>query len=255
MIRIGNKAIDTLPTVEGFTPNALQQGIFETMVKSSYIYRYDSAGQLAFELQVRSATVEAARALSRSGFQFRVFRKSFANPEYWRRLSNGGFQLRSGVTPSAAIADIYRQGSLYGTECATAMIIVYYKAMLDVMPEGLFNRLYSDIYLMNWQHIDRDLAIQDISSAADLLPGDAKYFINPDVNPANPEWQGENAFYLGGGKFYGHGIGIADAETIISTLNRTRRRGSNRSAYLLDSVKRQNTRYLYDRVRQYSGGR
>jgi protein-glutamine gamma-glutamyltransferase len=118
--------------------------------------------------------------------------------------------------------------------------------MLRVFSGSTFNRLYSDIYLMNWQHIDRDLAIQDSSSAADQLPGDARYFINPDVNPVTPEWQGENVFYLGNGQYYGHGIGIADADTIIRALNNARKPRATRSAYLLDSVKRQNYAFLYN---------
>lgn len=255
MIRIGAKTVDTMVTVEGFSPNALQQSIFNTMVKSSYTYSYDTASQLTFELTVRNATVEAARTLAHSGMQFRIFRKSFANPAYWQRTVVGGFQLLGDATPSDAIADIFSNGSLYGTECSTAMIIIYYGTMLRVYPSALFNRLYSDIYLQNWQHIDRDLAIQDFSSAADLLPGDAKYFRNPDVNPLTPEWQGENVFYMGGGLYYGHGIGIGDADTIINALNNARKPGATRSAYLMDSVKRQNYNYLYGVLTKYQGGR
>jgi protein-glutamine gamma-glutamyltransferase len=255
MIRIRNKTVDTMPTVEGFSPNALQKSIFDTMAKSAYTYRYDSEEQLAFELTLRNATVEAARALAHSGLQFRVFRKSFANPQYWRRTGDGGFLLLGSAVPDDAIADIFNHGALYGTECATAMIIVYYGAMLRVYPDTLFNRLFSSITLMDWQHIDRDLAIQDFSSAADLLPGDAKYFANPDVNPLTPEWQGENVFYLGGGLYYGHGIGIADADTILNALNSARRPRATHSAYLMNSVKRQNYSYLYSVLNRYQGNR
>jgi protein-glutamine gamma-glutamyltransferase len=168
-----------------------------------------------------------------------VFRDSTANTDFWRRTSEGGFELRGDVLPSDAIQDIYQHGSKYGTECATAMIIVLYKAMLDVMPVDQFNKLYADIYLMNWKHVDRDLALNMKDEAVDLLPGDAKYFVNPDVNPLTPEWQGENVYYLGGGRYYGHGIGIEDADSIIRSLNTNRRDGATRAAYLDDSVKRQ----------------
>ena len=255
MIRIGARTVDTMPAVEGFSPNALQQSIFDTMAKSSYTYRYDTANQLAFELTMRNATVEASRALAHSGLQFKVFRKSFANPQYWRRTNDGGFLLLGSVDPSDGIANIFTHGSLYGTECATAMIIVYFGTMLRVYPEGLFNRMYSNIYLMNWQHVDRDLALQDFPNPADLLPGDAKYFKNPDVNPLTPEWQGENAFYLGGGLYYGHGIGIADGNTIIKALNAARKPNATRSAYLMDSAKRQNYSYLYSVLQRYQAGR
>lgn len=35
----------------------------------------------------------------------------------------GGFLLRSGVTPASAIRDIFRNGRQYGFECATAIVI------------------------------------------------------------------------------------------------------------------------------------
>jgi protein-glutamine gamma-glutamyltransferase len=239
MILIDGAQADTLPAVEGFAPNALQQDMFDTMRNSPETYSYDSDDQLAFELRLRYATVKAARDLARSGLEFRVFRESKANPEFWQRTDEGGFRLQMGARPSEAIRDIYEHGSMYGTECSTAMIIVYYKAMLDVLPEELFDRLYAGIYLMNWQYLDRDLAIKDYNKTADELPGDARYFLNPDVDPLMPEWQGENVFYLGSGRYYGHGIGVADAASIIRALNSARKEGAVKSAYLLDSAKRQ----------------
>lgn len=242
MIEIGGKQIDAVPS--GFAPNALQRSVFETMSSSRETYRYDNAGQLITELKLRNSTVTAARDLDRSGMAFEVFRDSKANPKYWNRTDNGGFELREDVRASDAIRDIYKNGRLYGTECATAMFIVWYKAVLDVMPEEQFDRLYSHIFLMNWLHIDRDLAISDYRHASDELPGDARYFANPDVNPLTPEWQGENVFYLGNGRYFGHGVGIRDAKTMIRILNGERKGGAEKSAYLTDSVKRQDYKYL-----------
>lgn len=244
MIVINYQPVNTPPTFDGFVPDSMQREILKTLMNSSYTYRYESLDHLAAELKIRSSTVTAARDLAHSGIKFKVFRDSMANPDYWRRTPEGGFELRGDVKPSDAIQDIYLHGSKYGTECATAMIIVLYKAMLDVMPTETFNRLYSDIYLMNWKHIDRDLALTMRDEAADLLPGDARYFMNPDVDPVTPEWQGENVYYLSGGRYYGHGIGIDTADGIISALNSNRRPNATRKAYLDDSVKRQDYLYL-----------
>lgn len=205
-----------------------------------------------FEQKVRDSTVKAAQALSRSGMEFRVFRRSMANPKYWQRTGEGGFRLQAGVQPAEAIADIFRNGHLYGTECSTAMPIVYYKAMLDVMPTELFNKLYPGIQLMNWQYLDRDLYLVRLSGASDLLPGDARYFKNPDVDPTHPEWQGENVFYLGGGKYWGHGMGTATGDQIIRNLNRLRRDGATREAYLMDEVTRQDYKALARVVNSYT---
>lgn len=244
MIRINGAEVTSLPPMEGFSPDALQQDILAAMMRSREVYAYGDIRELIAELKLRRSVVAASWGLARSGIRFKVFRDSFANPDYWRRTLNGGFQLRGDVRPSDAIRDIYRNGPQYGTECATAMIIVLYKALLDVMPEEEFNRLYSDIYLMDWAYLDRDLALTDVIDAADLLPGDARYFKNPDVNPVTPEWQGENAYYLGGGQYYGHGVGVADADGIIGALNRQRKEGATQSAYLTNSTKRQNYKWL-----------
>ena len=244
MIVIDYQPVSTTPEFSRFVPDTLQRDILKMLMDSSYTYRYASLDHLAAELKIRASTVTAARDLAHSGIKFKVFRDSMANLDYWRRTPEGGFELRGDVKPSDAIQDIYLHGSKYGTECATAMIIVLYKAMLDVMPADTFNRLYSDIYLMNWKHVDRDLAITMRGEAADLLPGDARYFMNPDVDPVTPEWQGENAYYLGGGRYYGHGIGIETADGIMRSLNAHRKPNATRKAYLDDSGKRQDYLYL-----------
>jgi protein-glutamine gamma-glutamyltransferase len=250
MIVVNYQPVSTTPAFDGFVPDTLQAGILKTLMDSSYTYRYESLDHLAAELKIRGSVVTASRDLAHSGLRFKVFRDSVANPEFWRRTGEGGFALRGDVLPSDAILDIYQHGSKYGTECATAMIIVLYKAMLDVMPVDTFNKLYADIYLMNWKHIDRDLALLMKDGAADLLPGDARYFMNPDVNPLTPEWQGENVYYLSGGRFYGHGIGIEGADSIIRSLNGHRKPGATRTAYLDDSVKRQDYLFLSKYLKQ-----
>lgn len=244
MIFVGGNRIGALPEAAGFEPNALRKSIFAIMLASETAYRYDDAGQLLFELRLRDALVTAARALARSGMAFRVFRESTANPNFWQRTGEGGFRLRDGVRPSDAVRDIYARGSLYGTECATAMVIVYYGAMLHVLTEDVYNRVYAGIYLMDWMYLDRDLFLKQYNRADDALPGDARYFANPDVNPLTPEWQGENVFDLGGGMYYGHGMGVTRADRIIRALNGARREGATRPAYLMDMVKRQDYKRL-----------
>lgn len=244
MIKIGNSIIDGNSLANKYPQNSIEAKIINILLSSSEIYRYDSMNQLAFELKLRKSIVNAAKDLNRSRLAFKVFRKSKCNEDYWIRTREGGFALKNGVKSSDAIKDIYKNSSKYGTECSTAKVIVYYKALVDILPEELFNRLFPNIYLMNWQHLDRDLGIVDYPQVADYLPGDGRYFKNPDVKPTNPEWQGENTFYLDNGLYYGHGIGITSADKIIEALNKKRIRGSNVSAYLLKSAKRPNFKHL-----------
>jgi protein-glutamine gamma-glutamyltransferase len=126
-------------------------------------------------------------------------------------------------------------------------VIIYYKALVDIFPEEKFNYLFQGIYLMNWEHLDSDLGIRHYQSTSDVLPGDCLYFKNPDVNPITPQWQGENVIDLGNGTYYGHGIGIRDAEGVIEALNRQRRSDATQSAYLLGSVTRPAFKLLADK--------
>ena len=80
----------------------------------------------------------------------------------------------------------------------------------------------------------------------DYIPGDRRYFVNPDVDPLTPQWQGENVIDLDGELYYGHGIGIYNAETIIKELNKNRSEGADESARLKDSAGRPNFKKLAD---------
>jgi len=215
------------------------------LINSTHVYRYSSAEELTFEIELRGNIIDASVNLYRSRLAFRIFRDSKCNEEFWRRRSDGGFVLRADVKASDAINDIFRHTRLYGTECATAIVIVYYKAVLQSYGADLFNTAFRDITLMNWQDMDELMGVATYRRQPDYIPGDCRYFRNPDVNPLTPEWQGENAIDLGGGRYYGHGIGITDADGIISALNRNRVEDSQISAYLMDSATRPDFKRLY----------
>ena len=250
MISINSQTIAPNVLIQKYSLNPTEQKIINILSSSDHTYRYASEDQLLFEVRLRNSIVNAYVELYKSNFSFKVFRQSVCNTEYWRRTNDGGFLLKQGVNPSDAIKDIYINSSLYGTECATAMVIVYYKALVDVLPEKVFNKLFPQIYLMNWQHLDRNIGIMDYQNVYDYLPGDGRYFKNPDVNPLTPEWQGENVFDLGDGIYYGHGIGIGRANNFIQALNENRIPGSTKSAYLMTSAKRPNFKHLANLAQQ-----
>lgn len=197
---------------------------------------YPSARDLEFELRFREATMDAARALNVSGASFAVFERSYCNEEFWRRESNGAFRLRRDRRPSEGVRDIFVDGSLYGFECATAIVIVFYKAALDMIGDDAFDRLFANTYLFHW-NVDRDLGLTTLPTTK-FVPGDCLYFDNPDVDPATMQWQGENVILLGPDLYYGHGMGIRGARDIVESLNRHRREGATRSAYLLPQATR-----------------
>ncbi len=121
----------------------IERAIIQRMNNNPTVYSYSSVDELSFELSLRKNIVLSARAMNQSNVQFAVFENSRCNPQYWLLTNTGGFQLRQGIKPSDAIQDIYSNSSLYAFECATAMIIIYYHAVLSLIGEQLFNQFFS----------------------------------------------------------------------------------------------------------------
>ncbi|MGV8982749.1 protein-glutamine gamma-glutamyltransferase [Clostridium sp.] len=247
MIIISNNIVKVDTFINEYKPNGIERDTINKMDLSKEWYEYDSLNQLQFELKLRKDIVIAAIRLNEDHMEFTAFRKSMCNLEYWDRTEEGGFILKKGIIPSAAVKDISINSSKYGTECATAMIIIYYQALLNILGEKLFNELFPEIHLMNWHYIDsllEDVGI--LEKHSDYLSGDRRYFYNPDVNPVTPEWQGENVIDLGKEIYFGHGMGIGNAEEIISELNKYRIEKAKEAAYLLDSAARPDFKNLAD---------
>ncbi|GGH37083.1 protein-glutamine gamma-glutamyltransferase [Paenibacillus segetis] len=220
-----------------------EKAILQAKKQSPVVYRYDSPEALRFELKMRTKIVEAAKALNGSGVQFARFKDSRCNERYWSRTDEGGFQLKPYVLPSDGINDIFANGSLYAFECATAIVIILYKAVLDMLGPTVFNQYFRDLLLWDWNY-DKDLQLVSNNGVKEAYPGDVLYFQNPDHNPKTPEWQGENVIKLADDLYFGHGIGITSSEDILSALNARRTPGSTTPAFLTDQVIHPDFEYL-----------
>ncbi|MFC3038836.1 protein-glutamine gamma-glutamyltransferase [Virgibacillus xinjiangensis] len=214
----------------------IEHTILNQMHSQPVVYSYQSIDGLQFELKLRKNIIRSAKALNESEAKFETFKNSRCNPDFWHRTNVGGFRLRQDVSPADGILDIYKNSSLYGFECATAILIIYYHAVLESIGERLFNQYFQQLYLYSWHH-DTDLGIQRIQTEY-ILPGDVVYFNNPDFHPETDWWRGENAVVLEDGMYFGHGMGITTGERIIQSLNQQRRPGGTRSAYLMRSATR-----------------
>ncbi|MCZ2258549.1 protein-glutamine gamma-glutamyltransferase [Sporosarcina sp. G11-34] len=223
---------------------SVENTIIQWMNANPTIYSYQSMDELSFELTLRKNIMESAKAMNRSNVEFSLFKNSHCNPKYWDLTSVGGFLLRHDVKPSDAIKDIYLNSSKYGFECATAMIIIYYDAVLKLLGDSLFNKTFREIYLYSW-HANANLGVMPFETR-DLIPGDVAYFTNPEFNPKSPQWRGENAVVFEDNTYFGHGIGIQTGEKIIRELNKMRKLGSNQSAYLSTVVTRPSFKQLYN---------
>ncbi|MGB2991420.1 MAG: protein-glutamine gamma-glutamyltransferase [Paenisporosarcina sp.] len=225
-----------------WSSGSIERMIIQRMIEDTVVYSYQFIGELSFELKLRKNIILSARAMNQSNVRFERFSNSRCNPQYWHLTNTGGFLLRHGVKPSDAIQDIYMNSSQYAFECATAKVIIYYHALLNVLGESLFNQFFQNMYLYGW-HADPDLG-KNVTYTTHFLPGDVVYFENPDFHPQTPYWRGENAVVLGDGTFFGHGLGIMTAEQMIHALNQARMPGTNQSAYLTNIVARPSFNHL-----------
>ena len=247
MIIISGASFDISTIATEYDDNSVEKQLLDKISASNEKYNYDNIDQLKFELNLRKNIVNSAVNLGKSDLSFSVFKNSICNPLYWIRTPNGGFLLKEDSNPGEAINDIFINGDKYATECATAMMIVYYKALLDTYGGELFGKQFPRIYLMGWYVTEPLLwEVAFLQPAANILFGDRGYFNNPDYDPAAPEWEGENVIVLPDSMYYGHGIGITTADEIIRDLNSKRKEHASRSAYLVDSVGRPDFKKLSD---------
>ncbi|MGX6444977.1 protein-glutamine gamma-glutamyltransferase [Neobacillus sp. K501] len=237
MIRINGRIIKK-ETLEKEIPNAEYEAILAQLISYNVIYDYPSINQLQFELLFRANTIKAAKEMEQSGAQFTTFTYAFCNKKYWNRLRNGGFLLREGVAPSVAILDILKNGKLYAFECATAIAMVLYIATLYSIGTRAFNEYFNRLYLYSWM-FDDDLPVYQ-KDGMDFIIGDVLHFNNPDFDPKQPWWKAENVIFFGNDTYYGHGMGIRNAATIIEFLNSKRKKNPNVSAYLMSMISRPN---------------
>lgn len=214
----------------------IERVIIQQMLDSPELFSYPSMNELRFEINIRKNIMESAKEMNASQVTFTIFKNARCNPAYWTLTNAGGFLLRPGVRPSDAILDIYRNGSLYAFECATAIIIIYYQAILKSIGKRRFDFIFQNIYLYSW-HTGPDLELHIIYSNR-FLPGDVVYFNNPDFHPNTPWYRGENAVVLSDGTFFGHGFGIMNAEQMIQFLNSQIFPESMHPAYLENLITR-----------------
>ncbi len=245
MIFINQKQVQAQELLTLYPSDNIAVNTINILTNSKEKYNYDTLEQLKFELLFRKEIVSAGNKLNRSGIKFRVFRQSICNTHFWNRTNDGGFTLKKNVSSWDAINDIFKHGSNYGTECATAILIVYFGALANIFSKESFDSVFSDITLMNWHKVHSKLKeVGSVMRVTDYLPGDRRYFKNPDVDPLTPEFQGENVLDMGSGNYYGHPFGVAKAKRIIDALNGLRKKGAEKPAYLLDSVGRPNFKNL-----------
>nr|WP_078430912.1 protein-glutamine gamma-glutamyltransferase [Alkalihalobacterium alkalinitrilicum] len=233
MIQVAGRPFSLASTMD---LGRIERVIIRQMINSPELFSYFSMNELQFEINIRKNIMESAKEMNESQVTFTIFENASCNPAYWTLTNSGGFLLRPDVQPSDAILDIYENGSLYGFECATAIIIIYYRAILKSIGKHHFNSLFQNLYLYSW-HTDPDLDLH-IFYGNHVSPGDVVYFNNPEFHPNASWYRGLNAVVLSDETFFGHGFGIMTAEQIKEFLNSQRFPGSMQPAYLANLITR-----------------
>jgi protein-glutamine gamma-glutamyltransferase len=230
---------------------SMEKTIIQHMEKASVFYSYYSMDEFLFELKVRKNIIQSAEEMNKGKSKFTIFSYARCNPRYWQLTKEGGFLLRPDVQPDAAIRDVFQSGSLYAFECATAIPIIYYHAILKSIGSEVFNSLFQNLYLYSW-HTDTDLGITTFHSNH-FLPGDVIYVNNPDYDRKRPWFRGLNVVVLEDGRLFGHGFNIRTSEEMIQILNDRRKADGQRSAYITKLVTRPSFKDLF-RVASWNRG-
>ncbi|MCS0672506.1 protein-glutamine gamma-glutamyltransferase [Cytobacillus firmus] len=217
----------------------VQREIYLALESSPETHQYDSMHELLFDILLRENIIKAARQLYASRVEFAPFNTSRFNPRIWRGTKYG-YLLDPSVLPSDAIMDVFTNSWEYAFECTTAIVLIFYKAVMDSISVSRFNTLFQGLLVWDWNY-DHDLSIVTTRGRY-FIPGDVVYFYNPDYD--HPVWTGENSVYLGGGMFFGHGVGMESEAGMIRALNTLRKPGATRDAYLISQHSRLNVKYL-----------
>lgn len=197
----------------------------------------------AEDLVFRARVVQAAYDLAASGASFSGARDTDAvNTAHWRLDVAGEMHVRKWLpdgtigSPAKALTDIFQNGDKYGFECATAMMVIYHKAILDHVGAKRFDEMFTEPRMLGffrWSIEDDDYVdVKKLSHRrAKLMPGSHYYFANPGAEKGSA-WGGENVIYLGDGLFYAHGVVgargdyVVTEKEIVDTLASLRRPGS-----------------------------
>ncbi len=185
------------------------------------------------QARMQLLVVNAARQFAAAGVAFSgSSREDKVNQRLWWMGYGGKMGVRQGTRPSEALNDIFKNGRLYGMECATATLVILYKAILDRIGPKDFDVAFAKTRLFRWEIEDDDFKkAKRTGKLPGFWPGDHTYFKNPEFDPSNSAFQGENVIYLGKGEYFGHGLGIVTERELIDSLNSLRRPGARKSAF------------------------
>jgi hypothetical protein len=246
-MRVGGLEVTTLAEVAEQTENqgwAFADGLDEEIATRllATATEYDTIEQFENEVRLRKELIAGMQRIHEGGvnIDYNHAGDNLTLPlDEWQAMAAydeegepaaaaneaGAAAFRSRNTPAAAVDAIFAdKDEHYFLECNTATVAIHYRALRQVLGTDAFNQMFADgLTLMpEWLTTgpeDGDApSLELIPEAAEapatlenLVPGDWVYFVNyPDyaVRHPNGAFTGENALYLGGGRFRGFGVDV-----------------------------------------------
>lgn len=215
---------------------------------------------LADRVRVGAAVVSACLEMHQAHHEFAIAPLQRFSGAYWRRdgrlQHHATFHLRPGVKASAALNDVFRNPDGYRFECATALVLVYYRAIQKLIGERDFDRIMGDLKVGPWEY-EPDLARFLLSSgkgdrpatperARQLKYGEYTYTKNWAVS-----WwgwakgcQGQNQIRLDDDLYYAHSYALVGQGDIVARENGARVIGAKTSASMTDAQTRLDPKLL-----------
>ncbi len=189
-------------------------------------FKFSSYEQLGYEVRIRNKAIKGIEEAHNSCCNY----PDSANPDYldsnyWNRISQMHFVPKSPFPPgkeaSDAIEAIFSPGAGTRLECMSMTVAVEYYSLLKGLGKTKFNQKFPGGVGLEistrlgigahplFYGPSRRYETKTLANKSEILPGDWLYFKNfSDYLVKHPggSWQGENAIYLGGGKYRGFGV-------------------------------------------------
>ncbi len=193
-------------------------------------YAFKSYEQMGTEVRVRADAIKGIEDVHKGCCDYYSSSDPpHLDPAYWDQIGSAAHfkpksPLPSGKHASDAIKAIFAPGAHTRLECFSMTVAIEYRAMLTGMGEARFNAMFpggAGIEISAFSSkpaqqpfvgaagAGRPYKVISVAGTSELLPGDWVYFKNfHDYQSRVPGgfWQGENAIYLGGGKYRGFGV-------------------------------------------------
>jgi protein-glutamine gamma-glutamyltransferase len=206
-------------------------------------YAFTDFAQLKTEIEVRRNAIKGMEEIHKGCCRYPALNEDpYIDPQYWKQPGSEKYHFVPvspfpvGKEASDAVEAIFKPNAGTRLDCWTIMVAVEYYAMLKGLGAAKFNQKFPAGAGMeiSWRGTSNYPPSQygqnvifnqydniTLASEAEILNGDWVYFKNfTDYVTINPRgyWQGENAIYMGNGKYQGFGSGLKTRDEMDQKL-------------------------------------